>query len=1047
MPTLKQIKCNIELATADQPLKELGTMYGDGYVESYVVVPPVPTPFKIRLTSTGYIAPGLAMFVYMDGVYQCNRNRYDLKCLHQEVDKSRYEVDFCVRQKEERYSDGTWLGKEWKFEKFKDIFTDGPHDLSSAEPGSIEQLGTIDVVVLRCQKGPRALEFTSEPEASNGTDQDASADKYIFVPGNVSKRVPAAFNKPPSIGRYLFKIFMGSPAKNSTVSKKQPVEPEAAAVSSPMLSSNMDDVFEGVGDLGGIFGGDGSRDDDRFERDQNGHRKWTYSMIGRDTGVYHPVGSSSAGPGRRQPSEQDSFEHYSQDWGRSRGIKNRDGLDSSRPQAPRPPRDLKDSSGNRGLRISTDNDPQNPSASPSIVIQVNAPAKKKPRKQKRTESLEPDPTESEFKPFHSPHQRSSGFGWYGASQNNPSQYTAHYGQSTPSASEGYRRDQFYPGSGLTETTHATRGSGTTYFARPGETWEPENLSQYSQTSSRSSDKASEKLETNSIAESRRSVHWARGPPRIVHVQDPHPGNSAPVQHSPKVPGAWVQASIQEPPVARILDIPQPRQSPKVPGAWVQSSNQAPPQDTQVNSSWMSEKQHSPAPVQTNEWIASSQGDIIVSGGSGLAKEGNDWSGGPSEDVQGSPPTSYNGDDLNWQDKTKEPENAAWDNSNTQAPQGTDRDGNWQEEQQGADDWATMTEPAQNNEPDTDNWEGHQKGPDGWDNSDQHPNNSAAGNCEARKAVGAGDDPWESSPNHPESRQLVSVKKSSRRSKKSGRRSSPALGPRVGQSAPSWSMTSKNSDKIPEGEVQSRSTSHQIRAGTPVLYSHKMHRPTYMDSHEQPYAVFRFRYRSKEALEQLFGCSIAEDPEDEKIRLSTLSKEEIIEELMREKASRMNLGTEPFQTDNRSDSSSDGSLSTVRNGSDTDQKTLGWDMPNDNTQAQNRPPSQTQTQSRAPTAQGSQSASPGKSIKPAWAKDGANVRQQKGIVAPQEQATWQTHGNAAKAENKGWMNSVSPKQVQPKKAGRDTGASHPAQQKVNAMPEPAGQATEVEAMDW
>ena len=32
-------------------------------METYIAVPEEPTPFSIRLTSKGYIAPGLAMFV------------------------------------------------------------------------------------------------------------------------------------------------------------------------------------------------------------------------------------------------------------------------------------------------------------------------------------------------------------------------------------------------------------------------------------------------------------------------------------------------------------------------------------------------------------------------------------------------------------------------------------------------------------------------------------------------------------------------------------------------------------------------------------------------------------------------------------------------------------------------------------------------------------------------------------------------------------------------------------------------------------------------
>ena len=42
----------------------------------------------------------------------------------------------------------------------------------------------------------------------------------------------------------------------------------------------------------------------------------------------------------------------------------------------------------------------------------------------------------------------------------------------------------------------------------------------------------------------------------------------------------------------------------------------------------------------------------------------------------------------------------------------------------------------------------------------------------------------------------------------------------------------------------RRLSHQVHRGKPLLYAHKVASPSYMDSHEQPYATFVFHYRSK-----------------------------------------------------------------------------------------------------------------------------------------------------------------------------------------------------------
>ena len=50
--------------------------------------------------------------------------------------------------------------------------------------------------------------------------------------------------------------------------------------------------------------------------------------------------------------------------------------------------------------------------------------------------------------------------------------------------------------------------------------------------------------------------------------------------------------------------------------------------------------------------------------------------------------------------------------------------------------------------------------------------------------------------------------------------------------------------IPEEVVQRKYMSHQVHQGRTVLYAHKTAKPKYMDSHESPYAVFVFNYRSE-----------------------------------------------------------------------------------------------------------------------------------------------------------------------------------------------------------
>jgi len=114
MPTLKQITCLVH-SENDIKLREHQTTYSDGFVSSYIVVPPKPTKFNIQVSSEGYVAPGLAMYVFIDGVMQCNRNRTGLLLPAAGVSKSDYEVEFRVRQKEEKLANGTWVGREWTF--------------------------------------------------------------------------------------------------------------------------------------------------------------------------------------------------------------------------------------------------------------------------------------------------------------------------------------------------------------------------------------------------------------------------------------------------------------------------------------------------------------------------------------------------------------------------------------------------------------------------------------------------------------------------------------------------------------------------------------------------------------------------------------------------------------------------------------------------------------------------------------------------------------------------------------------------------------------
>ncbi|KMU81268.1 hypothetical protein CISG_02645 [Coccidioides immitis RMSCC 3703] len=158
MPTLKQLTCHVEWAPTDIPFKEYGIAYGDGTVESYIAIPSTSSPFSVSLKSNGYIAPGLAMFVFMDGVYQCNRNRDDLiategkpreKAKGDRGKGARKGVNFRVRQKEEMRGDGKWIGRPWRFEPLQ-IIPEVPGMPDIGPKSHFDHLGEIMVIVLRC---------------------------------------------------------------------------------------------------------------------------------------------------------------------------------------------------------------------------------------------------------------------------------------------------------------------------------------------------------------------------------------------------------------------------------------------------------------------------------------------------------------------------------------------------------------------------------------------------------------------------------------------------------------------------------------------------------------------------------------------------------------------------------------------------------------------------------------------------------------------------------------------------------------------------------
>lgn len=117
MPRLQNLICQIEWSGANIPLQESHTEYYENVVETLVAIPDTSTPFSIHLTSKGNTLPGLAMFVYMNNKYQCNRNRTNLILPRTGTDEKAAEINFRVRQKETSLPDETFEVEPWSFKR------------------------------------------------------------------------------------------------------------------------------------------------------------------------------------------------------------------------------------------------------------------------------------------------------------------------------------------------------------------------------------------------------------------------------------------------------------------------------------------------------------------------------------------------------------------------------------------------------------------------------------------------------------------------------------------------------------------------------------------------------------------------------------------------------------------------------------------------------------------------------------------------------------------------------------------------------------------
>ncbi|PNS18519.1 Ataxin-2 [Sphaceloma murrayae] len=193
MPELNGMKCTIDMGQNNESLQEYSTTYGNQKVDCLICVPYNDQHFSVHLTTTAFVASGLAAFVYIDGKYQANRNCTGLIVPDAPNSCSGHEVDFRFRQREEVDGSGKFLiGREWSFKALALAPNDTVPHVSRTY---IENLGVIEVVVLRCiadnsLQPKRATDFGQDEEKRHRVRQDQvlQADAHQKESSDSSKR-------------------------------------------------------------------------------------------------------------------------------------------------------------------------------------------------------------------------------------------------------------------------------------------------------------------------------------------------------------------------------------------------------------------------------------------------------------------------------------------------------------------------------------------------------------------------------------------------------------------------------------------------------------------------------------------------------------------------------------------------------------------------------------------------------------------------------------------------------------------------------------------
>ena len=374
---------------------------------------------------------------------------------------------------------------------------------------------------------------------------------------------------------------------------------------------------------------------------------------------------------------------------------------------------------------------------------------------------------------------------------------------------------------------------------------------------------------------------------------PHPypnpshGASAPYysghDHFQQFPQNWIPPSQHQPPFA-----PQPEQN--VPGAWPQTTAGATAQAPQPSLNWVQPKSAGKDGQQsdnndqktTNPTAQSTTIDPY----NGYYWDGNQWRLG----LIGMSKETFTASGGRTQ---------ATNNSNSNDPWGTNVDTSNSNNNDSNDPWGLLgSNDKQDNKSESPKNDSNDTGNDGWSDKDDDNKNDTGNNWTDTDNNGttSNGNGWEPEPNTTSGSGGNGWDSSNTNTNSPSTNAAPAKvtlhGPHGAYHGPKIAVQPSSTDlwvtdeppryDVPASIVNQNQLSKQIQRGRAYNYYKRHRKPIYVDSIEEPYARFVFKYRTKDKLPKGLNLEPGFEPTPDQAQqdLQDKKREELIEELMR-----------------------------------------------------------------------------------------------------------------------------------------------------------------------